>query len=96
MPYFPQTTNPANHDQESDVRIRGELHFFQSIRDVLRFSYEIGNKQLRIFAEFGLSAEFTAMYNNLLMSLRICHELVENTLNGTRIRHELIEIRDDS
>ena len=49
-----------------DVRIRGELYFFfQFIPDVLRLSYEIGKKQLRIFAEFGLSAEFTTMYNNL-------------------------------
>ena len=29
-----------------DVRIRGELYFFQFIRYVLRFSYEIGKKQL--------------------------------------------------
>ena len=36
-----------------DVRIRGELYFFpQFIRYVLRFSYEIGKKQLRIIAGF--------------------------------------------
>ena len=36
-----------------DVRIRGELYFFfQLIRDVLGFSYEIGKKQFRIFAGF--------------------------------------------
>ena len=34
-----------------DVRIRGEF-FFQFIRYVIRFSYEIGKKQLRIFAGF--------------------------------------------
>ena len=35
-----------------DVRIRGKLYFFQFIRYVIRFSYEIGKKQLRIFAGF--------------------------------------------
>ena len=36
-----------------DVRIRGELYFFfQFIRYALRFSYEIGKKQLQIFAGF--------------------------------------------
>ena len=70
--------------------------FFQSIRDVLRFKYEIGKKQLRIFTGISLSAEFTTMYNNLLISLRIDHELVENTPNAARIGHELTEIRNDS
>ena len=36
-----------------NVRIRGELYFFfQFIHYVLRFSYEIGKKQLRIFSGF--------------------------------------------
>ena len=54
-----------------DVRIHGELYFFfQFIRYVLRFSYEIGKKQLRIFAGFGLSAKFTTMYNNPINKLK--------------------------
>ena len=38
MPYSTQTTNPQNHKESINVRIRGELYFFQPIRDVLRFS----------------------------------------------------------
>ena len=39
MPYSTQTTNPQNHKESINVRIRGELcFFFQPIRDVLRFS----------------------------------------------------------
>ena len=38
MPYSTQTTNPQNHKESINVRICGELYFFQPIRDVLRFS----------------------------------------------------------
>ena len=38
MPYSTQNTNPQNHKESINVRIRGELYFFQPIRDVLRFS----------------------------------------------------------
>ena len=38
MPYSTQTTNPQNHKESINVRIHGELFFFQPIRDVLRFS----------------------------------------------------------
>ena len=38
MPYSTQTTNPQNHKESINVRIRGELYSFQPIRDVLRFS----------------------------------------------------------
>ena len=61
-PISPQTTNPPNHQESIKVRIRGDCIFFRSICDVLRFSYEIGKKQLQIFVGFGLSAEFTTMY----------------------------------
>ena len=56
-----------------DVRIRGELYFFQFIRYVLRFSNEIGKKQFeysRHSSGFGLSAEFTTMYNNPINKLK--------------------------
>ena len=48
-----------------DVRIRGELYFFfQFIRDVLRFSYEIGKKQFRIFPGFvGIRPECRINYD---------------------------------
>ena len=51
---FPQ--RPQNPESSRiDVRIRGDLYiFFQFIGYVLRFSYEIGKKQLRIFAGFVL------------------------------------------
>ena len=72
-PYTKQTTNPPNHKESINVRIRGELYFFQPIRDVLQFSHETGKKQLRIFVGFGwirpesprYCAEFTTMFNNL-------------------------------
>ena len=39
MPYSTQTTNPQNHKETINVKIRGELYFFfQPIHDVLRFS----------------------------------------------------------
>ena len=71
--YSTQTTNPPNHQESINVRIRGELRIFQPICDALRFSYETGKKQLRIFAGFGWirhesprhCAEFATMYNNL-------------------------------
>ena len=34
-PISSQTTYPANHQESINVKIRGELSFFQSIRDVL-------------------------------------------------------------
>ena len=52
-PTSPQTTNLPNHQESINVRIHGELFFPQSVRDVLRFRYEIGKKQLRIFPGFG-------------------------------------------
>ena len=56
-----------------DVRIRGELFFFQFIRSVLRFSYEIGKNSYeysRDSSGFGLSAEYTTMYNNPINKLK--------------------------
>ena len=47
----PQTTNPPNN-QESMLGFAENCFFFQFIRDVLRFSYEICLKQLRILAGF--------------------------------------------
>ena len=54
MPYFPTDNKSPDHQESINVEIRGELYFFlfQSIRDVLRFSYEIGKKLFRIFADF--------------------------------------------
>ena len=73
---------------------------FNRFRDVLRFRYETGKKQLRIFAGFGLSRHDTVLCNNLFgnteISSRTDHELVKNTPNAARIGHELTEIRDDS
>ena len=54
MPLF--NKNPPNHKESINVRIRlDSWRFvnFQPILDVLRFSYETGKKQLRIFAGFG-------------------------------------------
>ena len=57
-----------------DVRIRGELYFFfQFIRYVLLFSYEMGKKQLQIFA--GLvwirpECRITTMYNSPINKLK--------------------------
>ena len=43
-PYTKQTTNPPNHKESINVRIRGELYFFQPIRvsvtKQVRNSYE--------------------------------------------------------
>ena len=84
---------------------------FNPFRDFLRFRYETGKKQSRIFAGFaafswilpGLPrycAESTTMCNNIFgnteMSYTINHKLVKNTPNVVQIGHELTEIRDDS
>ena len=53
MPYFLTDHKSPDYQESIQVKIRGECIFFQSIRDVLRFSYEIGKKQFRIFAGFG-------------------------------------------
>ena len=82
--------------------------FFNTLGNVIRFSYETGTKKLRIFAGFGWIrpelprywAEFTTMCNsifrNTAISQRIDHEIVKNTPNAARIGHELTEIRDNS
>ena len=49
--YFPTDHISPNH-QESMLGFVENCIFFQFIRDVLRFSYEIGKKQFRILAGF--------------------------------------------
>ena len=51
FPYFPTDHKSPNH-QESMLGFVENCIFFQFIHYVLRFSYEIGKKQLRIFAGF--------------------------------------------
>ena len=51
LPYFPTNHKFPNH-QESMLGFVENCIFFQFIRYVLRFSYEIGKEQLPIFAGF--------------------------------------------
>ena len=76
------------------------MEIFQPILDDLRFSYEIGKKQLGIFAAFSwirpespqYFAEFTTMCNTILrntaISSGIDHKLVKNTPNAARVGHK--------
>ena len=60
---FPHRPQIPDH-QESMLGFVENCIFFQFIRYVLRFSYEIGKEYSRDSSEFGLSAEFTTMHNN--------------------------------
>ena len=52
MPFLP-TDHKSPHHQESMLGfVENCIYCFQFIRYVLRFSYEIGKKQLRIFSGF--------------------------------------------
>ena len=71
LPYFPTDHKSPNHQESMLGFVENCFFFFQFIRDVLRFSYEIDKKQLRIFMGFvwiRSECQFTTMYNNLLIS----------------------------
>ena len=52
LPYFPTDHKSPNHQESMLGFVENCIFFFQFIRDVIRFSYEIGKKQFRIFAGF--------------------------------------------
>ena len=71
----------TDHESQESIndRIHGKLNIFQPIRDVLRFSNEIGKKLLRIFIGYGCirpesplyCEECTTIYNNLFTNTAI-------------------------
>ena len=46
LPYFPTDHKSPNHQESMLGFVENCIFFFQCIRDVLRFSYEIGKKLL--------------------------------------------------
>ena len=89
-PYSTQICIP-----ESSVNVRSKI--FQPIRDVLRFSYETGKTQLRIFA--GCLSRNDTVPNSLPRAITITLlEMLQESITklAARIGHELTETHDDS
>ena len=77
------TTNPTNRHELINVRIRGILQISCPNRDALRFCYDTGTIELRIFVGFGSNR--SNIVNNSLRFTIIDYEYCTNVMNQIRI-----------
>ena len=88
-PHSTQTTSPTNRHELINVRIRGILQISCTNRDALRFSYDTGTIELRLFVGFGSNR--SNIVKNSLRFTRIDYECCTNVRNQLRISWEYSE-----